>query len=168
MSNASQTELDALIHGALAPGFLGLLLGRLVDRLVEDGSGPADAAGIRAPLRTFSMMLLLDRADQSVTELARRLGVTHAAVIKTSRALDRLGFLARGDDPADARRKPLTLTDAGRAEAERIRRFMDRTNRVYAELFSEIGMDVFAAARAFDAALDRKDFAARFKEAGGD
>ena len=165
MSDASQAELDALIHGDLAPGFLGLLLGQLVDRLVEEGAGPAEAAGIRAPLRTFSMMMLLARADQSVTELARRLGVTHAAVIKTSRALNRLGFLARGDDPGDARRKPLTLTAAGRDEAARIQAFMDRTNAVYAELFAESGMDVFAAAKAFEVALDRKGFAARFNEA---
>ncbi len=168
MPETSQAKLDTLIHGALAPGFLGLLLGRLVDRLVEDGEAPAEAAGIRAPLRTFSMMLLLAQADQSVTELARRLGVTHAAVIKTSRALDALGYLARGDDPEDARRKPLTLTGAGQAEAERIRHFMDRIKVVYAELFREIGVDVFAAAQALDAALDRKGFAARFNESGFD
>ncbi|MFY0638064.1 MarR family transcriptional regulator [Maricaulis maris] len=163
MVDASQAELDGLIHGEMAPGFLGLLLGRLVDRLVEDGGGPAEAAGIRAPVRTFSMMLLLDRADQSVTELARRLGVTHAAVIKTSRALGELGFLARGDDTADARRKPLRLTPAGRAEAARIADYMARAGQVYAGLFEEIGGDLFAVAQAFDVALDRDGFASRMK-----
>lgn len=163
MVDTSQTELDRLIHGEMAPGFLGLLLGRLVDRLVEDGSGPAEAAGIRAPVRTFSMIMLLDRADQSVTELARRLGVTHAAVIKTSRALGSLGFLARGEDAADARRKPLRLTLAGRAEAARIESYMARVGKVYADLFEEIEGDLFTVAQAFDAALDRDGFASRMQ-----
>jgi DNA-binding MarR family transcriptional regulator len=163
MANASQAELDQLIHGQMAPGFLGLLLGRLVDRLVEEGSGPADAAGIRAPVRSFSMIILLARSDQSVTELARRLGVTHAAVIKTARALDALGFLARGEDPGDARRKPLGLTSAGRAEAARIERYMADAGEVLAGLFDEAGVDLFAAVQAFDAALDREGFASRMR-----
>ena len=54
---------------------------------------------------------------------------------------------------------------AGRAEAERVARYMQRTNQVYASIFAEIGVDLFAAAQAFDAALVREGFAARFDRA---
>jgi len=161
MSEPTQIELDDVIHGEMAPGFLGLLLGRLVDRLVEGGGRPAMVAGIRTPVRAFSTVMLLAHGNQSVTELARRLGVTHAAVIKTARALDDLGFLGRGDDPGDARRKPLCLTPEGQNEAERIRAYMVKVNSVYADLFEEIGVDLFAAAAGFEAALRREDLATR-------
>jgi DNA-binding MarR family transcriptional regulator len=163
MADVDGTELERLIHGEMAPGFIGLLLGRIVDRLVEEGVQPAREAGIAAPPRTFSMIMLLARASQTVTELAQRLGVTHAAVIKTERMLEKLGLVERGQDAGDARRKPLCLTAQGEAEAERIAKFMARVNRVYAELFDEIGVDLFAAARAFDAALDREGFAERYR-----
>ena len=149
MADVDANGLDGLIHGEMAPGFIGLLLGRIVDRLVEEGAQPAREAGIAAPPRTFSMIMLLARASQTVTELAQRLGVTHAAVIKTERMLEKLGLVERGQDAGDARRKPLCLTA--------------RVSRVYAGLFDEIGVDLFAAARAFDAALDREGFAERYR-----
>ncbi|WP_203291944.1 MarR family winged helix-turn-helix transcriptional regulator [Maricaulis parjimensis] len=153
--------VDTLIHDEMAPGFLGLLLGQIVDRLVEEGGPSAERAGIRAPLRAFSFISLLSRADLTVTEIAPRLGVTHAGVIKTEKTLEKLGFVERGQNPDDARRKPLRLTDAGREEAERIAVYMDRACAVYREMFAETGMDLFAAARAFEEALDRKGFDAR-------
>lgn len=161
-SDVSETvSVDTLIHGELAPGFLGLLLGQIVDRLVEEGSPSAREAGIAAPVRSFSLISLLARAELSVTEIAPRLGVTHAAVIKTVRALERLGLVERGQDPSDARRKPLRLSGAGREEAGRITRYMARASAVYLSMFEEIGVDLFAAARAFDAALDRENFGDR-------
>jgi len=165
MVNTPQPNLDSVLHGEMAPGFMGLLLGQLVDRLVEAGNGPADAAGIRAPVRSFSMLILLAGGDQSVTELAKRLGVTHAAVIKTARTLDGLGFLGRGDDPADARRKPLGLTADGRREAALVATYMTRVSEVYREMFDEIGVDLFAAVCAFEGALQREGFASRFDRA---
>ena len=161
MAETGHPQLDQLIHGEMAPGFVGLLLGQIVDRLVEEGAAVAREAGIEAPVRTFSMIMLLSRDSRTVTELAQRLGVTHAGVIKTEKLLGGLGLVERGQDDGDARRKPLRLTAKGRAEAERIAAFMARANRVYAGLFEEIGADMFQLACAMDAALDREGFAER-------
>lgn len=161
MTQTGNPRLDPLIHGEMAPGFVGLLLGQIVDRLVEEGAEVAREAGIAAPVRSFSMIVLLSRASLTVTELAQRLGVTHAGVIKTVKQLDGLGLVGRGQDEEDARRKPLRLTAQGRAEAERIAAFMARANRVYAGLFEEIGADMFQLACAMDAALDRESFVER-------
>jgi len=161
MAETGHPRRDPLIHGEMAPGFIGLLLGQIVDRLVEEGAAVAREAGIEAPVRTFSMITLLSRDSRTVTELAQRLGVTHAGVIKTEKLLGGLGLVERGQDDGDARRKPLRLTAKGRAEAERIAAFMARANRVYAGLFEEIGADMFQLACAMDAALDREGFAER-------
>ncbi|MEA1942725.1 MAG: MarR family transcriptional regulator [Pseudomonadota bacterium] len=161
MADTGNSKLDPLIHGEMAPGFVGLLLGQIVDRLVEEGAEIAREAGIEAPVRTFSMIMLLSRDSRTVTELAQRLGVTHAGVIKTVRLLDGLGLVERGQDDGDARRKPLRLTARGEEQAGRIAAFMERANAVYAGLFEEIGADMFQLACAMDAALDREGFAER-------
>lgn len=49
----------------------------------------------------------------TAAELGRRLGISKQAAGKTIDALERLGYLRRGTDPADARRKVIRLT--GRA-----------------------------------------------------
>jgi DNA-binding MarR family transcriptional regulator len=49
----------------------------------------------------------------TAAELGRRLGISKQAAGKTIDALEQLGYLERGPDPADARRKVVRLT--GRA-----------------------------------------------------
>jgi DNA-binding MarR family transcriptional regulator len=163
MAGRPEHSLDDVIHGEMAPGFLGLLLGSLVDRLVEEGVPSAARAGISAPVRAFSMITLLSHADLSVTEIAPLLGVTHAGAIKTARALEGLGLVERGQDPDDARRRPLCLTGRGRAEAEAIAAYMRAAGEVYRGIFEETGTDLFAAATAFRAALERRGFDARMQ-----
>jgi DNA-binding MarR family transcriptional regulator len=49
----------------------------------------------------------------TAAELGRRLGVSKQAAGKTIDTLERLGYVARGADPHDARRKIVRLTDRG-------------------------------------------------------
>ena len=49
----------------------------------------------------------------SATEVGRRLGVTKQAAGKTIDRLAALGYVMRSDDPHDARRKLVLLTDRG-------------------------------------------------------
>lgn len=150
---------------AFAPAFFGLKSNRLVDRLVAEGGDYARLAGVRAPVRAMSSLLLLDQKPRTVTELAAALKMTHAGAIKASRLLVDAGLVERGTDPEDARRKPLALTAAGREAAIETRRFLDPVRAAYADLFEEIGVDVYAAVVALDAALDRKSFDARLADA---
>ncbi|MFD7665078.1 MarR family winged helix-turn-helix transcriptional regulator [Streptomyces sp. NPDC059788] len=50
----------------------------------------------------------------TAAELGRRLGVSKQAAGKTVDSLERLGYVERGADPRDARRKTVRLTDRGR------------------------------------------------------
>ncbi|MFD5463544.1 MarR family winged helix-turn-helix transcriptional regulator [Kitasatospora sp. NPDC127059] len=49
----------------------------------------------------------------TAVELGRRLGVSKQAAGKTVENLEQLGYVERGSDPADARRKVVRLTDRG-------------------------------------------------------
>ncbi|MGW1680593.1 MarR family winged helix-turn-helix transcriptional regulator [Saccharopolyspora sp. NPDC002376] len=49
----------------------------------------------------------------TASELGRRLGISKQAAGKTADRLEKLGYVERADDPADARRKLLQLTDRG-------------------------------------------------------
>ncbi|WP_160150812.1 MarR family winged helix-turn-helix transcriptional regulator [Microbacterium timonense] len=60
--------------------------------------------------------------DRTVTELARSLEVTQQAMSKTVAELERLGYIGREADPADARRRSLALTPRGIEALETARR----------------------------------------------
>lgn len=49
----------------------------------------------------------------TAAELGRRLGVSKQAAGKTIDSLEQLGYVQRGPDPRDARRKVVRLTDRG-------------------------------------------------------
>lgn len=63
----------------------------------------------------------------TAADLGRRLGISKQAAGKTIDALERLGYLRRGTDPADARRKVVRLT--GRASDVLV-----RSARIFDEL----------------------------------
>jgi DNA-binding MarR family transcriptional regulator len=158
------TESPAdLIHGEYAPAFFGLMATRVTDRILEQAGPAMAAAGLTVPARATSSLLLLARRPMTVTEIAEALGYTHAALIKLTRVLIEAGLAERGEDETDARRKPISLTAAGREEARRADAFMRRAGAVYSALFEEIGVDVFDGLARMDAALAKQDFSSRLE-----
>jgi DNA-binding MarR family transcriptional regulator len=69
----------------------------------------------------------------TATELGRRLGVSKQAAGKTINTLERLGYLERGTDTRDARRKVFTLTAHGVDFLERSARIFDELRAGWAE-----------------------------------
>ncbi|MEJ3654076.1 MarR family transcriptional regulator [Actinomycetes bacterium KLBMP 9759] len=64
------------------------------------------------PVHGF-VMQAVGRDGITAVELGRRLGVTKQAAAKHIETLERTGYLTRADDPADARRKIVRLTERG-------------------------------------------------------
>lgn len=64
------------------------------------------------PLHGFALQAI-GAEGTSITELARRLGVSKQAAAKTATALERLGYLHRDDDPTDRRAQRLHITPHG-------------------------------------------------------
>jgi DNA-binding MarR family transcriptional regulator len=61
----------------------------------------------------------------TAAELGRRLGISKQAAGKTIDALERLGYVERGSDPADARRKVVLRTGRAVDALERSARIFD-------------------------------------------
>lgn len=160
------TETDSLFD-VFAPAFFARRASILVEKIITQGGAAMKAFGLRAPVPAISTLLALRDAEQSVTEIAASLGVTHAAIIKNVRLLEREGLVERKSDDKDARRKPLRLTEDGKAEARRAIAFLDAASHAYAEVFDEIGVDMDAAIVKMEAAFARKSFADRLHDAAG-
>lgn len=82
------------------------LIDALHERLAEQGH-----PGVR-PVHGFALQAV-GRDGCTAVELGRRLGISKQAAAKHVAALEELGYLRREDDPADARRRTLRLTDRG-------------------------------------------------------
>ncbi|WP_283134842.1 MarR family winged helix-turn-helix transcriptional regulator [Rhizohabitans arisaemae] len=91
---------------------LRLLLGFrvLIDELHEELARQGHP-GLR-PMHGFVFQAIGPDGTTAV-ELGRRLGVSKQAAGKTIGALERLGYVERGEDPDDARRKVVRLTERG-------------------------------------------------------
>jgi DNA-binding MarR family transcriptional regulator len=73
----------------------------------------------------------------TAAELGRRLGVSKQAAGKTIDTLGRLGYVERGADPRDARRKIVRLTDRGIDCLTRSALIFDRLRAGWAETLGE-------------------------------
>lgn len=78
----------------------------------------------------------------TAADLGRALGVSKQAAGKHIEALERLGYLRRGHDPQDARRKVYTLTDRATDALTESARAFDRIHRRWADI---LGADRLAA-----------------------
>lgn len=73
----------------------------------------------------------------TAAELGRRLGVSKQAAGKTIDTLERLGYVERGADPRDARRKVVRLTDRGIDCLSQSARIFDRLRAGWARTLGE-------------------------------
>ncbi len=119
-----------------------------------------------APPKAGSTLLLLaEQGPLSVTEIATRLRLTHPLIIKLTRELAQLGLVRIEQDARDGRRRPVSLTAAGRRQAELVAEMNRRLAVVYAEIFEKAGVDGFAAVVAIERVLANRDFSQRLAEA---
>ncbi|BDT86342.1 MarR family winged helix-turn-helix transcriptional regulator [Nocardia cyriacigeorgica] len=99
------------------------------------------------PMHGFLFQAIARSGPQGCTaaDLGRALGISKQAAGKHIDTLERLGYLRRGHDPADARRKVYTLSDRGIAVLERSAESFDR---VHARWSAMLGAGRMAALEA--------------------
>ena len=151
---------------ALGRPFTAHRLRRLSELFVDGYEAWLSEVGVSVPARSLSTMLLLEsEGPLGVTEIAARLRLSHPLLIRMVKALEALGFVTAAPDEADARRRPIALTEAGRAEAKRVGRAVRILDRAYADLFAAIDTDLIAIAERVEAACAQTPFAARLARA---
>jgi len=102
------------------------IIDRLHAELAEQGHPDA------RPAYGFAMQAI-GREGATASEIGRRLGVSKQAAGKTVDKLEQLGYVARVDDPADARRKVVRLTSRGFDSLARSAAIFDELRREWAD-----------------------------------
>ncbi|MFC7876234.1 MarR family winged helix-turn-helix transcriptional regulator [Isoptericola sp. NPDC057391] len=108
----------------------GRLLFTVVRRIEHDWN--AHLAGWNLNHAGFPVLLHLFAGPRTQRELATLNGVTEQTMSRVVARLERAGYVTRGDDPRDRRRRAVAVTDAGRhaaAEAGRLQPAEDLTAR---------------------------------------
>lgn len=115
-----------------------LLLGgfrMLIDELIRELAAQGHP-NVR-PIHGFALQSI-GMAGATATEVGQRMGVSKQAAGKTIDRLERLGYVTRSDDPADARRKIVALTDHG---VDHLRRAAIIFDQLRARWIAELGGD---------------------------
>jgi DNA-binding MarR family transcriptional regulator len=135
---------------------LGARLRRLTAAIDADAARLYAARDVRFEQRWFGVINQLALAGPlSVRDLADALGISHASVSETRRSLEQAGLIMAETDPADARRRVLTLTPSGLALVAQLRPLWRAFDQAARELDAEAGEVTRALAR-LEAALGRR------------
>lgn len=141
--------LDKYLHG------LRVLITDQSDRLFEFHD-------IRAPSPCISVVLFLDeRRRANITQIASALGYSHQLINQRLSQLERLKLVRRYRDVKDRRKSLLTLTPAGKAEAEKMRSLLPRIAEAFDALFVEENANLPTAISSVSSALEEKSLAER-------
>lgn len=147
------------------PILLGSRLRKLSEALFSGVDQIYESHGVTLPSKCFPILFLLrDHGRLGISELARLLGQSHAAVSQMSRKLLAHGVVREWPDKADERRRLLGLSSDGS-------RLMKRLEPVWAQIVSaveELGgyQELSAALTAMDHALQQRGFSHRIRVAG--
>ncbi|MFJ6064031.1 MarR family winged helix-turn-helix transcriptional regulator [Streptomyces tendae] len=96
-------------------------------------------------LTQLGLFSVLDEDGTTVSELARRMGVTRQTAHQAVHGLVQLGLLEQAPDPTSARRRLIRRTPVGRRAHQQADRVLRRLEETLAE---RIGRDAVAALRA--------------------
>lgn len=119
MSKADEDQKDYVAQ--MAGAALGGRLRRLSASIDADLAQFYSARGIRFEQRWYGLINQLAlKGPMSVGELAATLGLTHASISEARKSLEDERLVVSQPDPADARRRTLSLSRSGHALVEKL------------------------------------------------
>jgi DNA-binding MarR family transcriptional regulator len=143
-------------------------LRRAAEAILEATGTFLERQGFGGPPRSVSTLLLLaESAPLGITEISARLKLTHPLIIKLVRALTEAGYVREERDPADSRRRLISLTPEGARQAALLRRVNRVVARALERLAAESGADLFDAVARFEEAVAERTLIERLEDARG-
>lgn len=140
---------------------LGARLRRLSAAIDADAARIYAAAGITFEQRWFGVInQLAQNGPMTVSDLALALGISHPSISEARQSLEKKGFVTANPDPADGRRRVLSLSASGEAFVTQLRPMWDAFDDVALQLDAEAG-EVSQALLRLEQALARKSLHAR-------
>lgn len=127
----------------------------LQDLLNNQMEAAMEDAGLAIPSKvTGIVQLLYSEGEQSIAEIASRLGYSHQLATQRIYWLLKHKMAETGIDPTDRRKQNVKLTRLGRSEGKRLQRFLPCLSDAYSSLFRELDLDLDAAITAACSALE--------------
>jgi DNA-binding MarR family transcriptional regulator len=137
-------------------------LRRIVDQLL---AAQADVYVQEAlpfePRWTSTFLLLEQEGALPVTAIAKRLRLSHPAIIKITNAMNEAGLVANAVDAADDRRRLLRLTPRARRLSSRLHRIWDAVTEAQRDIFTQAGCNMSDVIDRIEGQLTRKALARR-------
>ena len=142
---------------------MGSRLRRLSDRMMQDGTKIYEAAHLSFQPRWFTVFALLSsRGATGITDIARDLGISHAAVNQTASELTRAGLIESNVDEKDRRRRLLYLTEQGCDMANRLQPVWEDIRGAIRDVISDAGVDLMGVVEAIEESMSSRGFFDRF------
>jgi len=139
-------------------------VGQLATIIYEQMDECLASHGVKLPGYTTSIVQSLYHAGpQSISDLAVRLQLSHQLASQRVQWLVREGFAAVASGTEDRRVRIVKLTRTGRAEADKLQRFLPMIDSAYGDLFEQVGLDLHDAVVRASAALADRPLATRFE-----
>ena len=140
----------------------GAILFRASELISVQGAEVFDRLGISLHANKISIVLALHtQGALSSTELSQHIGLSRQLIESRLKTSVSDGFFISKPDPKDSRKRIYDISDASRAEAERIVSIMKDFEQVYATLWEEIGVELEDGLKLMERALARKPLTAR-------
>ncbi len=147
------------------PAVLGPQLLRLLNIIIDDSTAALQDRNTDLPSHLSSTLLVLGRKGAcGKVDIARELGVTHQLTTHRIGLLKELELVAEKPDPKDRRRTILTLSKTGQRRVKVLNGICVDLENAYAELFSELGVDLFNTVIRARKALETKSLQVRLAE----
>lgn len=158
-------SIEADFFDELGELALGSRIKRLADRMSAQASAVYESQGFAIEPRFFPLTQLLVRhGDTSVSDAARRLGISQPAISQICKQMETLGWIDQRLDPADGRRRLLRLSATGRRRVKSMGPMWDAVSDVAVDLCMTTGVDLMRAIADLEHALEQRSLAERVAE----
>jgi len=143
----------------------GAILFRCGELIQRQGQAVHEDLGIDLEARNISIVLTLSKhGPQTSTEISGAIGISRQLIEQRLKSLVSDDFLVSYQSPKDSRKRVYDFTEKGKNEATRIISMMVDFEKVYADLWNEIGVELEAGLQAFERALAKKPLTERLCE----
>jgi DNA-binding MarR family transcriptional regulator/N-acetylglutamate synthase-like GNAT family acetyltransferase len=140
-------------------------LKQLSESLAKDVAGIYQELEVPFEPRWFTLFWVLSRRDGlSITELARELRQTHAAIVQLTNLLEKKGLLQSKKDKNDERRRQVSLSNKGKRLFEKVMPVLGAIQQANDELLQLAAPDFLASLQVLEQALDQRSMYQRIQD----
>jgi DNA-binding MarR family transcriptional regulator/N-acetylglutamate synthase-like GNAT family acetyltransferase len=141
---------------------LGSRMKRLSTELLRDVNNIYSYVGVKFESSWFTTFYAIYQdSPLAITEIAKRLSISHAAVNQVCKALLKEGLIAEAKDKNDERRRLVRLTQKGKDLAEKLKDTWEIINETASEIILESSFDILGAIREFEKSITHKSASER-------